>query len=175
MAVFISNYINAALLPLILNGNIEGFQTVKYLSFVKFIDQDNVSVFKDFDRDWYAIISPYYTMFFVVAAVSPIIQLVVFSLKRKFVMWRVSKMAENSDPHDPSIQKEANSAIISFPFDFPTECALITLQLFMTFMYSAIIPLAVPIFTVGLLINFICKRYIIINYTVRIPANEDLN
>lgn len=98
-------------MPLILNGNIEGFQSVKYLRFVKFINQDNVTIFKDFDKDWYAVISPYYTMFFVVAAISPVIQLVVFSLKRKFVMWRVKKMAENNDPREPSIQKEANSTI----------------------------------------------------------------
>ena len=45
----------------------------------------------------------------------------------------------------------------------------------MCFMYSALIPLAMPIFTIGLLLNFVCKRYIILHYTVRIPADESLS
>ena len=175
VSVFISNYINSALLPLILNGRIEGFQSIEYLKFVDFIDFDKVTIFSDFDADWYAIISPYYTFFFIVAAFSPLIQLVVFILKRKFVIWRLKSMCESNDPKDPYIQKEANATSIMFPFDFPTECAIITLQLFMCFMYSSMIPLAMPIFTVGVLLNFICKRYIILNCTMKIPADENLN
>lgn len=175
MTVFISNLINSSLLPLILNGSISGFQSVEYLRFVDFIDFDNVTIFKDFDTDWYAVISPYYTTFFIVSALSPLIQLAVFAIKRRLVNWRVTNMCKNDNPESPYIQKEANETSIMFPFDFPTECAIICLQLFMSFMYSALIPLAIPIFTVGLLLSIICKRYIIINYTVRIPADESLN
>lgn len=148
---------------------------MEYLKFAKFIDFNNVTVFKDFDTDWYAVISPYYTMFFLVAAASPLIQLFAFYIKRTFVNWRIKKMCAQEDPSNPIIQKEANATITMFPFDFPTECAIITLQLFMCFMYSAILPLAMPIFTVGLLINFICKRFIIVHFTVRIPADHSIN
>lgn len=53
--------------------------------------------------------------------------------------------------------------------------AVICLQFFMCFMYSCLIPLAIPIFTLGVFTTFFCKRYIILNYTKRIPADEGLN
>lgn len=53
--------------------------------------------------------------------------------------------------------------------------AVLSLQFFMCFMYSSLIPLAIPIFAFGLFLSFICKTYIILNYTKRIPANESLN
>ena len=62
-----------------------------------------------------------------------------------------------------------------FPMDFPTELAVMSLQFFMCYMYASLIPLAVPIFTLNLFLAFICKRYIILNYTKRIPADESLN
>lgn len=53
--------------------------------------------------------------------------------------------------------------------------AVICLQFFMCFMYSCFIPLAIPIFTLGVFTTYFCKRYIILNYTKRIPADEGLN
>lgn len=72
------------------------------------------------------------------------------------------------------IQKEANAMIVDLEFDYPAEQALVCLQLFMCFMYSSLIPILVPLFTLSLLISFFCKRYILINFSVRIPANENL-
>lgn len=45
----------------------------------------------------------------------------------------------------------------------------------MCYMYSGLLPIAMPIFTIGLMLTFFCKRYVILNYTVRIPADESLN
>ena len=173
--VFLSNYINSTLLPLVINGDIDGFVSVNYLRFVSFINFDTVSIFKDFDRDWFAIISPYYTNFFIIGAISPLIQLVVFKIKRTVAIWLTSRKCRNDDPDHPSIQKEANESIIMFPFDYPTDVAVLCLQFFMCYMYSGIIPLAMPIFTIGLMLSYFCKRYVILNYTVRIPADESLN
>ena len=61
-----------------------------------------------------------------------------------------------------------------FPFDFPTDVAVLCLQLFMCFMYSGLLPLSIPIFTFGLVLCYFCKRFVILNYTVRIPADESL-
>lgn len=175
-AVFVSNYINSTLLPLILNGNISGFVSVTYLQFLTFINFDTLTIFKDFDRDWYAIISPYYTNFFIIGSVMPLIQLFVFAVvKRKIALWLTKRKCDNSDPNHPSIQKEADSTIIMFPFDFPTDVAVLCLQLFMCFMYSGLIPLSMIIFTFGLTCAFFCKRYIILNCTVRIPIDESIN
>lgn len=71
--MFISNLINSTVLPLILNGDIFGFKSVSYLGFISFINFTKVNVFKDFDRNWFTVISPYYTNFFIIAAISPII------------------------------------------------------------------------------------------------------
>lgn len=90
-------------------------------------------------------------------------------------LFLTKRKCENADPDHPSIQKEANSTIIMFPFDFPTDVAVLCLQLFMCFMYSGLIPLAMPIFTFGLFISYFTKRYILLNFTVRIPADEALN
>ena len=95
VGVLISNYINSTLLPLILNGNIFGFKSVTYLQWVSFIDLNRLSIFSDFDRDWFAIISPYYTNFFIIAAVLPPIQLLVFCLKRSLLVWWVERKCEN--------------------------------------------------------------------------------
>lgn len=59
--------------------------------------------------------------------------------------------------------------------DLPTELAVMCLQFFMCYMYASLIPLAIPIFTLFLFLAFFCKRYIILNYTKRIPADESLN
>lgn len=169
--MLISNLINTTIVPMMLNGDIFRFRSVTYLSFISFIDLNKISVFRDFDRDWYAIVSPYYINFFIISAVSPLIQLVVTFLKRKFVDWRILKMSNDSE----YIQKEANSTVTMFPFDFPTDMAVLSVQMFLCFMYSSFLPLAIPIFTFGILLNIFVKRYIIMNYTVRIPANESLN
>ena len=91
VGVLISNYINSTLLPLILNGNIFGFKSVTYLQWVSFIDLNKLSIFSDFDRDWFAIISPYYTNFFIISAILPVIQLFVFYLKRSILIWWVRR------------------------------------------------------------------------------------
>ena len=120
------------------------------------------------------MISPYYTNFFIISAILPILQLFLFHLKRCFVMCWVRRKCENTNPSKVTIQKEVNSIIVMFPFDYPAEQALIALQLFMCFMYSSLIPLLIPIFTIGLMLSFFCKRYIVLHLSVRIPANENL-
>lgn len=49
------------------------------------------------------------------------------------------------------------------------------LFLSITIMYSGLIPLLVPIFGFGLLFWYICKRTIVLKYSVKIPADETLN
>ena len=174
IGVLVSNYINSTLLPLILNGNIYGFESSTYLRWATFIDFSRVSIFKDFDVNWFAVISPYYTNFFIIACLTPIAQLMIFCIRRCFRNWRVKRKCQTDDPHSIIVQKEANSMIVDLVFDYPAEQALVCLQLFMCFMYSSLIPVLVPLFTLNLLISFFCKRYILIHFSVRIPANENL-
>lgn len=49
------------------------------------------------------------------------------------------------------------------------------LILFIVIMYSGLIPLMIPVFTVGLFIWYYCKRATIVKFSVRIAADESLN
>jgi len=42
-------------------------------------------------------------------------------------------------------------------------------------MYSGLIPLLVPVFSLGLIVWYFCKRTIVIKYSVKIPADQTLN
>lgn len=42
-------------------------------------------------------------------------------------------------------------------------------------MYSGLIPIMIPIYTLGLIIIFVCKKTIIVKYSSKIPADETLS
>ena len=104
VAVLISNYINSSILPLIMNGNIFGFQCLEYLKFIDFIDFKNVAIFKDYDTDWYAVVGPYYINFMIIAIIGPIISLFSNALSSCLTHMKVKSACENVNK-DPIIQK----------------------------------------------------------------------
>jgi len=83
------------------------------------MDFNNLSIFKDFTRDWYALFSPYYITFLIIGCfVSPLIGLIVFSFKSCFKNWRLKSKCEDNDSENPLVQKEANKKIVSIQFDY---------------------------------------------------------
>lgn len=60
-------------------------------------------------------------------------------------------------------------------FDYPSETAQILLFLFIGFMYSGLIPLLMPLLTLGLMVSFVCKKAIVTKFSVKIPADETLS
>ncbi len=42
-------------------------------------------------------------------------------------------------------------------------------------MYSSLLPILLPITTIYLVVTFLCKKAIILRYSVRIPADEALS
>lgn len=112
--VLLSSFINTAVIPLLLNGNVFGMEMYTYLKFINFIDFSKLSIFSDFTTDWYALIAPYYLNFMIIGCLlSPFIGLVVFSLKHCIKMWRLRSKCEDNDRDDPLIQKEANQSLLS--------------------------------------------------------------
>ena len=88
--VLISNFINTGIIPLLLNANVFGVQFYTYLKFIDFIDYNKLSIFSDFNSDWYALISPYYVNFMIIGLfISPLLSLIVFSFKHCFKLWRI--------------------------------------------------------------------------------------
>ena len=49
------------------------------------------------------------------------------------------------------------------------------LYLLITIMYSGLIPLLVPVLGLGLIIWYVCKRAIVVKFSIKIPADETLN
>lgn len=175
VSVLFSNYINASILPLVMNGDIFGFQSLKYLTFIKFIEFDKVAVFKDYNLDWYAVVGPYYINFLIIAIVSPVINLFITCILGCYNNLKVRKACQNSDKSNPVIQKQANKMITSMVFNLPTQQAIICLNVSIAIMYSSLLPILLPITTVYLLITFFCKKTIILRYSVRIPADQALS
>ena len=60
-------------------------------------------------------------------------------------------------------------------FDLPTEQALVCLYFFMAVMYSSLIPILLPITAFGMTMTILCKKAIILRYSIRVPADEALS
>lgn len=104
--VLCSSFINTCIIPLLLSANIFGVEFYSYLRFIDFIDFNNLSIFDDFTSDWYALISPYYVTFMIIGClISPLISLIVFSMKNCIKLWRLRRNCEDNDKDDPLIQK----------------------------------------------------------------------
>lgn len=48
-------------------------------------------------------------------------------------------------------------------------------MLFIVFIYSGLIPLLIPIYALGLILTYFCKRTMILKYSLKIPADHRLN
>lgn len=116
--IFLSNYINTTVLPLALNGNILGMESVTYLRFLNFINFAEVKIFKDFTSDWYALISPYYLNIILIVLISPLVSLGIASIWNCFTHYRVRKACESSDKDNQITQKEANARLTTGVFPF---------------------------------------------------------
>jgi len=96
--VLVSNYINSIIIPLLLNADIFGLQSIEYLKFINFMDFNNISIFDDFNPGWYALISPYYTTMIIISClISPIISLISSSIKNGILHWRIKSVCEKQD------------------------------------------------------------------------------
>lgn len=51
----------------------------------------------------------------------------------------------------------------------------VLLFLVIVIMYCGLIPLMIPVFAIGLVFWYLCKKLIIIKFSVRVPANENLD
>lgn len=107
--------------------------------------------------------------------VSPFIGFLVFSLKHCFKMWRLKSKCEDNDSNDPLIQKEANQSLLSLEFLYAEETAMVMVLVLIGLLYSGLVPLMAPVLAVGMLWIYICKRAIVVRYSVKIPADETLN
>ena len=74
-----------------MNGDIFGFQSLQYLKFLDFIDFKKVSIFKDYDRDWYAVVGPYYMNFLIIAIISPLINIFITCVTGCLRNWKVKR------------------------------------------------------------------------------------
>ena len=52
---------------------------------------------------------------------------------------------------------------------------MVMLLLLIGILYSGLVPLMIPLLFLGVLWTYFCKRAIVVNYSVKIPADESLN
>ena len=52
---------------------------------------------------------------------------------------------------------------------------MVMLLLLIGILYSGLVPLMIPLLFLGVLWTYLCKRAIVVNYSVKIPADESLN
>ena len=52
---------------------------------------------------------------------------------------------------------------------------MVMLLLLVGLLYSALIPLMVPVLAIGMIVIYICKRAIVVKYSIKIPADDTLN
>jgi hypothetical protein len=56
-------------------------------------------------------------------------------------------------------------------FEIPIEQALVCLYFSITIMYSSLLPILLPIAAVVMLTTFVCKKAVILRFSVRVPAD----
>jgi len=60
-------------------------------------------------------------------------------------------------------------------FYYAEECALVIVLLLIGILYSGLLPLMIPILTVGMAWTYFWKRAIVVKYSIKLPADESLN
>ena len=63
----------------------------------------------------------------------------------------------------------------SIEWEFAIENAQIALFLFISYLYSGLIPILVPIYALGLIWWYVCKRAMLVKYCIKVPADETLS
>jgi hypothetical protein len=72
--------INSAIIPLLLNASIFGGRPVLFFTWINFQNFNLLQSYSDFLRKWYAYVGPFYLNFFLIAVVTPWINLIKVSV-----------------------------------------------------------------------------------------------
>lgn len=166
VSILIATLINSVTIPLLLNASIFGGRPILFLSWINFENFSSLQSYSDFSRNWYAYVGPFYLNFFLIAMLTPWINLLQVSVKQAWRRFRLRNQAGEI------IQKTMNREIIGYAFNLPTEAATIVLYIFFSLLYSAPLPILLVLTFIILFSHYICAKVIICKYSRQISANE---
>jgi hypothetical protein len=73
------------------------------------------------------------------------------------------------------IQKEMNMSIIDYEFELPIKLSSMLVNILLVLLYAANMPILLPLEVLALIITFYCNKAIILKFSTRLAANEELN
>lgn len=171
--IFIINFIavllNSIVLPLLINASIFGTKPVLYISFLNFLDLTKISMYSDFQKAWYVYIAPYYINMIIISIIMPLIDII------KTSILRCIKRSSLEGKSGQILQKEMNESITDYEFDLPVKLSNTLVNIFLVMTYSTNIPILLPLMALSLCINFYCNKAMILKFSHRIVANEELS
>lgn len=166
---FIAVLLNSIVLPLLINASIFGTKPVLYVSFLNFFDLAKISMYSDFEKAWYVYIGPYYINIIIISCIMPIIDLVKVAIFACFKRWRLRGKSGKI------LQKEMNMSIIDYEFDLPMKLSNILVNVFLVMLYAGNMPILLLLEVLALAIAFYCNKTVILKFSARLAANEELN
>lgn len=166
VSILLATLINSITIPLLLNASIFGGRPVLFFSWINFNNFSMLQSYSDFSRSWYAFVAPFYLNFFLIAVLTPWLNLIKISLLRCIKLKRL----KNSE--GKTIQKLMNREIIEYSFNLPAEAASVLLYLFFSLLYSACMPILVPLTLLILVSQYTASKIILGRYSRQVSANE---
>lgn len=168
--MFISQFINTALILLFVFSNFENAQ-------FPFIRQLANGPYPDFTMNWYLRVGAMYTQTFVILSLSPIIDAVItwvlIRLYQKFDIGTFSKMKPGHvyETSAKSVQQFLNT--YSGPeMLFHYRYSLFMIQVFTCMLFGVGLPILFPIVLVSLIIQYVVDRLLIV-YIYKQPPHFD--
>jgi hypothetical protein len=161
---------NSVFIPLLIYANIFGFQPSNYVSFItiistdikNFFDISNLSFYPTFNTVWYKNVSVIYVNFMIVNTVV----IWVFFLLDKCTASKESL----EDDEGKILQKHMNEKITSYKLDVYKESANVYLIIVMSSLFSAGVPILIPLAFINHLSRYITNRSLLQNNSSRIEG-----
>ena len=166
---FIFIFINSLVLPVLIYSDLYGIKPASYVSLIKIFipntdmfNMDNYEYYADFTSLWYKNVSPFATNFLIIDSLILWIKFCVYLCYLSY------KNKSLQDDEGRILQKKMNEKIVSFQVDVVNETAYVFLVTFMCMIYSAGIPIIVPLGAVSMISRYIINKHMIIHHSKRI-------
>jgi hypothetical protein len=165
VAIFVSIFINAGLLPLLVSSNINGVILAKSAIFILDLfklNTSNITYFTDFTREWYFSFVPYVITYVIIDMVNPLIRLALAQLQFCCLESKLQAMEGRTT------QLELNLAALPYRFDLEMELGQVLALVYITLLYGSGIPPLYPFCLLNLLVRYWVNKWLILRYSKRI-------
>ncbi|CAD8057214.1 unnamed protein product [Paramecium sonneborni] len=166
--LFISLFVNTALITLILKANIYGFQLSYYLSspIPPLQQAQQKEVFpSDFNREWYAVVGAAYVNTWIINIFSPYFI--------DFVLYPIKNWLRKREAAGAKIQRDLNRLSVGPEFNLDLYYANLLNTIFVTLFYCSLIPLMLPLGFLALLMHFLVQKYLLLKYYRKPPSYDE--